>query len=193
MKIGIVSDSHGDTHAIDAMLARPEVQGVECWLHAGDVAPDAEYLAMLTQRRVYKVAGNCDWPSSRVPDTEVISLAGHRILLAHGHTFGVQYDTDLFLRQAAGEECDIAVYGHTHCAEFLPGVITLINPGSIARPRDGVAFWSSHQTSRRRVKSVIWTCQNQFLCRRRMIFISEIHSINRNDNFRKYFSNPAKI
>ena len=139
MKIGIVSDSHGDTHAIDAMLARPEVQGVECWLHAGDVAPDAEYLAMLTQRRGYKGAGNCDWPSSRVPDTEVISLAGHRILLAHGHTFGVQYDTDLFLRQAAGEECDIAVYGHTHCAEFLPGVITLINPGSIARPRDGVA------------------------------------------------------
>jgi len=139
MKIGIVSDSHGDTRALDAMLAEPMAQTAECWLHAGDVTADADYIAMLTQKTVYKVAGNCDWPSSRVPDTQIVELAGHRLLLAHGHTFGVQYQTDLLLRHASAENCDIAVYGHTHCAEFLPGVLTVVNPGSIARPRDGAA------------------------------------------------------
>ena len=32
---------------------------------------------------------------------------------------------------------DIAVYGHTHVAEYTPGTpITVLNPGSAARPRD---------------------------------------------------------
>ena len=34
MKIGIVSDSHGSTNAIDQMLAHPAAQGVTLWLHA---------------------------------------------------------------------------------------------------------------------------------------------------------------
>ena len=51
MKIGIVSDSHGSTNAIDQMLAHPAAQGVTLWLHAGDITPDAEYLAMMTEGR----------------------------------------------------------------------------------------------------------------------------------------------
>ena len=85
MKIGIVSDSHGDTRAIDTMLAHPAAQGVERWFFAGDILPDAEYLAITTGLPVEKVAGNNDWPDVTVPDTRVTEAAGHRILLTHGH------------------------------------------------------------------------------------------------------------
>lgn len=136
MKIGIVSDSHGDMQAIDMMLAHPAVQGVERWFFAGDVLPDAEYLALATNLPVEKVAGNNDWPDVTIPDTRVIEAAGHRILLTHGHLFGVSYTTHL-VEQAADEvRADIIIYGHTHMAELVQGEVTVLNPGSIARPRD---------------------------------------------------------
>ena len=41
------------------------------------------------------------------------------------------------LREAACEAgADIAVYGHTHIALEERGEVTVLNPGSIARPRD---------------------------------------------------------
>lgn len=61
MKVGILSDSHGNTRAIDAMLAHPETRDIGLWFHAGDVVPDAEYLAMMADTEVVRVAGNCDW------------------------------------------------------------------------------------------------------------------------------------
>lgn len=138
MIIGVVSDSHGNTRAIDQMLAFLAERGVEpdAWLHAGDVTPDADYLAMLTQKEVYKVAGNCDWPDSRVPYVRVVQLVGHRILLTHGHTYGAQYTLDLMVRAASSKDCDGIVFGHTHAVTYFPGAITILNPGSVARPRD---------------------------------------------------------
>ena len=78
MKIGIVSDSHGDTQALDLMLARPEAQEVEGWFFAGDIAMDAEYLAMVTQLPVAKVAGNNDWPYTSLEDALVTEIEGSR-------------------------------------------------------------------------------------------------------------------
>lgn len=139
MKIGIVSDSHGSMGAVEAMLAHPAAKGVAAWLHAGDFAPDADALARLAGVPVYCVAGNGDWPSPRVKDEELVALAGHRILLAHGHTYGVQYGRERFAKAARQAGADIAVYGHTHCAEngMMDGVLVL-NPGSVARPRDAM-------------------------------------------------------
>ena len=36
--------------------------------------------------------------------------------------------------KAAG--ADIAVYGHTHVADEVPGDVYVLNPGSVSRPRD---------------------------------------------------------
>ena len=81
--------------------------------------------------------GNCDWPNPNTPETIVVEAAGHRILLTHGHVYGVQYGTRFLVEAAAEANCDIAVYGHTHVAEYTPGTpITVLNPGSAARPRD---------------------------------------------------------
>lgn len=140
MKIGIVSDSHGSTRAIDRMLSHPAAEGVTLWLHAGDITPDAEYLAMVTEGKaeVRFVAGNSDWPEPGARYDDVVEAAGHRIFLTHGHMYGVRFTTKM-LCDAAGESgCDIAVYGHTHVAEISTGHITVLNPGSVARPRDAM-------------------------------------------------------
>ena len=139
MKIGLVSDSHGDTMALDLMLKTPEAQEAECWLHAGDFVRDADYLEMVSEKKVYKVAGNGDWPYSKAPDDMLVELAGHRILLTHGHEHGVRYGTENLEENAVNMEADIAVYGHTHIADITPkgkNGVTILNPGSIARPRD---------------------------------------------------------
>lgn len=140
MKIGIVSDSHGSTNAIDRMLAHPAAEGVMLWLHAGDITPDAEYLAMVTEgeAKVRFVAGNSDWPDPAARYEDVVEAAGHRIFLTHGHMYGVRFTTKLLCDAAEQSDCDIAVYGHTHVAEISPGHITVLNPGSVARPRDAM-------------------------------------------------------
>ena len=44
MRIGIVSDSHGDVRVFNDMLAVPGAAEAELWLHAGDFAPDSDDL-----------------------------------------------------------------------------------------------------------------------------------------------------
>ena len=139
MKIGIVSDSHGGTGDLDLMLSRPETRDVGLWLFAGDVAMDAAYLDMVTPEdvEVIKVAGNNDWPGTNLPDYETLDIAGHTVLLTHGHIFGVNFGRQKLAQAAKDVGADIAVYGHTHVAEntVIDGVM-ILNPGSIARPRD---------------------------------------------------------
>ena len=135
MKIGIMSDTHG---SLDAVARVVSMAGeVAMWLHAGDCVGDAEHLAIISGVPVHMVAGNCDWPNLAVPDERIIEAEGHRILLTHGHNYGVRYDTEILI-EAAEEQCaDIAVYGHTHVADISPGDdVFVVNPGSAARPRD---------------------------------------------------------
>ena len=148
MKVVILSDTHGSTSAVERVYA--EQPDAALYLHAGDVLSDARYLAMLAgvplnegaedeaaETRVLGVPGNSDWPDANQPLERVIRAAGHRILLAHGHSYGVQYGTELLARAAADANCDIAVYGHTHIVEISPGKpVTVLCPGSAARPRD---------------------------------------------------------
>ena len=137
MKVGIISDSHGDYRCIDQALEHEDAQGTELWLFAGDIAMDADYLAMVTDKEVIKVAGNNDWPGGRLPDYETIDIAGHTIFLTHGHLFGVNFGFGNLVQAAADVGADIAVYGHTHMAvDTVLEDVRILNPGSIARPRD---------------------------------------------------------
>lgn len=139
MKIGLVSDSHGSSGDLDLMLSRPEAKGIKLWLFAGDVAMDASYLDMVTPEdvEIIKVAGNNDWPGTSLPDYETLDVAGHTILLTHGHLFGVNFGRAKLAQAAHDVGADIAVYGHTHVAECTEiNGVTVLNPGSVARPRD---------------------------------------------------------
>ena len=136
MRIGIVSDSHGDVRVFNDMLAVPGAAEAELWLHAGDFAPDADDLEIMSGRRVARVLGNCDLFIDGVYDETLVEAAGHRIFLTHGHLFNVRFDTVMLAEAARTAGADIAVYGHTHIALEEHGDVTVLNPGSIARPRD---------------------------------------------------------
>jgi len=136
MRIGIVSDSHGDHKALESVAAKAGI--VDLWLHAGDCAPDAEYLQQITDAEVVRVFGNCDWPSGTLPPVEVIEMGLHRIFLTHGHLYGVNFGLDALAKEAKECKCSVAVYGHTHVAgKWSQDGVLILNPGSISRPRGG--------------------------------------------------------
>ena len=65
-----------------------------------------------------------------------IELECHKIFATHGHAYGVEWGIERLSYAALEEGCDIAMYGHTNVPEIIQGDdITVINPGSISRPR----------------------------------------------------------
>ena len=125
MKIGIISDTHGNWSAIDKALGI--AQNPDMWLHLGDCTPDVP---------VHWVAGNCDWPGENTCYEKVVEVADHKIFMTHGHNYGVRYTQEYIMEAAESRGADIAIFGHTHIVEYLPGPPVLLNPGSAARPRD---------------------------------------------------------
>ncbi len=136
MRLLLISDSHGKHDNIEKVLRRR--QHLDAVLHMGDVQGGDEVLRYSLDCPLYLVRGNCDWGRWDLPHFEVLSLAGHRIFMCHGHQYDVSYGDLTFLREAAREKsCDIAVFGHIHRPVMNgedPKVLVL-NPGSISLPR----------------------------------------------------------
>jgi len=130
----VLSDTHGRKTAIDLVLAKAgEVDAV---FHLGDNIRDALYIRD-SGRTVYCVKGNCDLNDEA--DTEMIlHMAGCRILITHGHKYGVKYGRDKLIYRAMELEVDAAFYGHTHVPynAYFEGIL-ILNPGSISEPRFG--------------------------------------------------------
>lgn len=85
----------------------------------------------------YCVRGNCDW-GSMTTTVAAVEVKGHRFLICHGHTFGVREGLDRLSSAAVLNDCEAALFGHTHCRCLCKeDGITLFNPGSISLPRDG--------------------------------------------------------
>lgn len=134
MRIGIISDTHGDWTAIDNAC---ELAGnVDAWIHLGDCLPDAEYIEKTYEVKVYAVAGNCDWPTKDTCYDKVIELAGYKIFMTHGHDYGMRYTQENILEAAKRQRADIAIFGHTHMVEYIQSSPILLNPGSASHPRD---------------------------------------------------------
>lgn len=133
MMIGVMSDSHGDTSAIEKAVKA--IGEVDFWLHAGDFCTDADFLAKHTGKQVYAVAGNCDSASLPFKVDEFLEIEGRKIWLTHGHKYNVKLGTEDLIWNAKNYEVDIVIYGHTHISEnsSYEG-LHVINPGSVARP-----------------------------------------------------------
>lgn len=140
LKIVVLSDSHGRAARLHRVLALHRDAALICYLGDGlaDIA-DAEARYGIP---VYAVCGNCDrLPEAQgVPDTRVVIREGHRILLTHGHRYGVKYGDGGLISAALAHECDIALFGHTHYARetyLAEEGLLLCNPGSVGAPREG--------------------------------------------------------
>ena len=137
LRILIMSDSHGRNENVELAIAqvREEIGVFQMLIHLGDVG-DAREIESLAGVPCYIVRGNTDY-DAKLLNANVIEASGHRIFATHGHLYQVDMRLDLLRFAALENDCDIAMYGHTHVPylEEDPDDVTILNPGSISKPR----------------------------------------------------------
>ena len=137
MKVLVISDTHGDDRNVIAALVRE--MPIDALLHLGDSMEDEDEFALCVAGEdipVYMVGGNCDFYHDH-PRSRVVELAGHRIFMTHGHLEQVDWGTGDLAVAALSNQCDIALYGHTHVPDLDDSDRHLLigNPGSLSYPR----------------------------------------------------------
>lgn len=131
--IGVISDTHGNRRAFEWALGA--IGEMDLLLHAGDFANDAVVMGEIYEIPVETVAGNCDFFGSG-QDAKLMEIAGHRVLLIHGHRQHVKSGLDELYALAQYNEADVCIFGHTHCHEIeWRGNTVMLNPGSPSQPR----------------------------------------------------------
>jgi len=141
MKILVISDTHGQIHAlVDNLLPRYKHQ-IEYVFHLGDHAHDVAGLsAKYPNINFVAVPGNSDHEPEL--EKEKVLTLGHgvqrKFLLLHGHTKTVTFGNATIAHYAEEKGVDMVIYGHTHkpCNEFVHNVL-VFNPGSLTSPRGG--------------------------------------------------------
>ena len=101
-------------------------------IHLGDPQEDAEELTYVYPRLpICMVPGNCDgWTME--PLKKQITLAGKKVLLSHGHLWGVKRGYEAAVADARACGADILLFGHTHkalCQQLEDG-LWMMNPGT---------------------------------------------------------------
>lgn len=139
MKILVLSDSHGNVRDMIAAVEREQPRMI---LHLGDCWRDGERLREeFPDIPLYQVPGNCDFRPGEETE-KVLFVEDFRILICHGHTYGVK--TSLLQAGFAAEEknVDAFLFGHTHKPLVdRRGKTLFMNPGTLKsgyRPTYGV-------------------------------------------------------
>lgn len=140
MKVLVLSDSHGN---VANMIQAVEREAPRMILHLGDCWRDGERLHdRFPELPFEQVYGNCDFLRGTRETEKLLYLGEKRVLMCHGHTYGVKQS--LLAAGLAAEEknVDLFLFGHTHKPLVdMRGKTLFLNPGSIgdyARPAYGV-------------------------------------------------------
>lgn len=146
MKIGLISDTHGNLERTDRAVALLKAHGVGAVIHCGDIGSQAVLLAMVEafdppRIPAYAVLGNCDYDSFVGAGVEIcdrfadLELDGKAIAVIHGD------DASRFHQAIASQRFDFVFTGHTHVREDrFVGRTRVINPGAVHRAaQPGVA------------------------------------------------------
>lgn len=133
MKVLIVSDTHGRDSGLDEAVIRE--RPFDMLIHCGDVEGREFYIEAVAECPCCIVSGNNDFFSD-LPREQEITLTGNRVLVTHGHYYGVSLSLNGILDEAAARNCRAVFFGHTHRPVIAErGGILLLNPGSLAYPR----------------------------------------------------------
>ena len=132
MKILVVSDSHGDRHALLHLKEKYEHK-VDAMIHCGDSELQSNDEAL--QNFIY-VKGNCD-SDAQFSNESVRELGGYRFFITHGHLYNVRMTLQNLSYKAEEVGANIVLFGHTHYvgSEFGADQVLYVNPGSISLPR----------------------------------------------------------
>lgn len=129
MKLLVFSDSHGNTAKMIDVVRREEPDQL---LHLGDVVRDTRALTeQFPHLPLACVCGNCDGRSD-LPPERLLTFGGKKVLMCHGHTYGVKCGIGGAVAAARQMGADVLLFGHTHEAFCdLLGELWVMNPGSI--------------------------------------------------------------
>lgn len=135
MRILIMSDTHRNSKAI--LEVKEKVGDIDMLIHLGDVCGDENLIQEQFNCEIHMVAGNCDY-DSWLPREEEFMIRDKKVFITHGHRYGVNYGTEQLQELIKQQGYDIVMYGHTHVRKIEQyGGSYIINPGSLAMPRDG--------------------------------------------------------
>jgi putative phosphoesterase len=137
MRIGVISDTHGDVPATISAIRMLDSLGVSMILHCGDVG--VGIVPLLGGRRTHFVPGNTD-DADRLREAIVASehafhnplgsleIEGCRIAFLHGD------DLRLLHGSIQSGNFDLVCHGHTHAFASSRQRQTLsLNPGAVSR------------------------------------------------------------
>lgn len=135
MKILVVSDSHDNYLYFKRAVEKEKDCGALIFL--GDGERDFDIVTRNLTIDTYRVRGNNDWDSSTAPSA-VVSIGGRKFFICHGHRYGVNSGLERLALAAKENECECALFGHTHCRHYsFEQGVHIFNPGSVSLPRDG--------------------------------------------------------
>lgn len=124
----VFSDSHGRRSAVEKI--RGVLEESDCILCLGDGAGEMRALQREFPEKTYVVKGNCDFVGE---DEIVLEEEGVKILLCHGHRYGVKGGITRLVYRAQELGCALALYGHTHRADIQTvNGVTCVNPGALS-------------------------------------------------------------
>lgn len=127
-KILVLSDSHGKFNKILNIF---ETEKPDITIYVGDGIGDIEDLSYVHKSEYYIVNGNCDFFEKNYGHTKFLEVEGKKILMTHGHVYGVKRGLEELRKLLKETNSDIAIYGHTH-KEYLENYegSYLFNPGA---------------------------------------------------------------
>lgn len=138
MRLGVLSDTHGNMARTEVAAKLLQSQGVTQIIHCGDVG-DVDVVYLLDFCPCHYVRGNVDY---EVELAEAVRRAGHtyhgafgeialegrKIAFLHGD------DSRQLQRAIASGQYALVCHGHTHHAgNSLQGTTRVLNPGAIQR------------------------------------------------------------
>lgn len=148
MDILIFSDSHGAVGNINEVMARC-ISPPDAVIFLGDGLRDLDR-ANTGDAELHCVRGNCDFGAVFEEDEEIFVLGGLKIMITHGHKYGVKSGYASLAEHAARRGADIIIFGHTHAPMLhcfsageqignteLKKPLYVFNPGSLREGRYG--------------------------------------------------------
>lgn len=131
MKILMMSDTH---QLVEEVIKIKAAHPVDYMIHCGDSELPMHHEAL---EGMLTVKGNCDI-DGLLPELMIQEIAGWRLLLTHGHRYGVKNTLQRLHYAALEHGAQIVCFGHTHLlyVEKVEDVL-YINPGSIRFPHIG--------------------------------------------------------
>ncbi len=140
MKVAVVSDSHDNQQAVEALLK--EIADTNIVFHLGDIISPFT-LKKFAGHQYYGVFGNNDGEKPllrKIADEYefkideqpfIVELLGKKFLLYHG-TGSVSRTKQIIRAFAESGEYDFVLYGHTHIKDYRKiGHTVVLNPGEV--------------------------------------------------------------